>query len=85
MNALKDNNGRPAIIAVSNADGKTIQRIYANDVLLVDDNTTGSDLGSNQGNALIDESGVSVLLAESTLGLVELYTTINGELLINSN
>ncbi len=85
MNALKDNNGRPAIIAVSNADGKTIQRIYANDVLLVDDNTTGSDLGNNQGNALIDESGVSVLLAESTLGLVELYTTINGELLINSN
>lgn len=79
-NAKMDENNRPTIICVSNVDGITIVPIKANKVnhgVVTDDNTTGSDNGNNDGNAMIDENGVSVFTALSDDGsgeIVEIYS-----------
>lgn len=79
------------MIGISNADGVTIKTVCikpSNKGLCIDDNTTGSDMGNNQGNALVDENGIAVLMAESSAGdgsLVELYVDdLTDRLLINS-
>lgn len=91
MNAKKDENGRPTIICASSSDGVTIIPIQANPVghgIVYDDNTTGSDNGNNNGKAVLDENGVSVMIAESSDGsgnLIEVYGDANtGKILIDS-
>ncbi len=69
VNAYKDENSVPTLIAASNADGKTIVRIKvnaSNHSLSVDDASTGSDAGNNKNNAARDENSVPVLLAVSS-------------------
>jgi len=91
-NAGHDENARPTLIGVSNVDGVTIEQVTADPsthALIVDDGTTGSDLGNNNGVALLDENSVSVLMAESSAGdgtLVEVYVNDStGHLLVNSH
>lgn len=91
-NAYRDENNRPTIICVSNADGLTIVPIVAsstNHALQVEDNTTGSDNGNNQDNAMLDENSVPVWTALSSDGdgsIVEVYADqLTGKVLINSN
>jgi len=90
MNALHDENGRPTMIGVSSVDGKTITQVYSdplNNTIKVSDGVGGVDLGNNQGNALVDDNGVAVLMAESSAGdgsLVELYVDATGSLLVKS-
>ena len=90
-NAPRDNNGRPAIICASSADGKTIVQIKANPIghgLKVDNNTTGSDNGNNSGIAIEDENQVNVWIALASDGsgtLVEVYgDAATGKVLVNS-
>ena len=90
-NAKHDENARPTMIGISNVDGVTIEAVKAhptNHGLEVDDATTGSDVGNNNGVALLDENSVPVLMAESSAGdgtFVELYVNDStGRLLINS-
>lgn len=89
-NAGIDQNGKSTILGTLNSDGVTIVPIKANPTnhgLKIDDNTTGSDAGNNLGNANIDENGKPVLTALSSAGdgtIVEVYTDVNGNLLINS-
>jgi len=91
LNAGHDANGRPTIICASETDGVTIVPIFANPTshgVLNDDNTTGSDNGNNGGNAMLDQNGVNVWLAESSDGsgsLIEVYGNSNNQILINSN
>lgn len=74
-----DENGRPTIIAVSNADGLTIVPIYAkpsNNKLYVHNGVGGTDYGNNLGNAMLDENSVPVWTALSSDGdgsIVEVY------------
>ena len=91
MNAGIDENGRQTIMAISNVDGKTIAPIYANPTshaVHVDDNTTGSDLGNNGGNAMLDENSRQVITALSSTGdgsIIEVYVNDStGALLVNS-
>lgn len=91
-NAKKDENGRPTLICASNGDGITIVPIKANPAnhgLKIDDNTTGSNNGNNNGNAMIDENGVAVLTALSSAAdgkIIEVYgDPATGKILINSN
>lgn len=76
--------------ALLNTDGKTITPVNANPAnhgLKIDDNTTGSDNGNNNGNAAIDENSKSSLYALSSDGLgsrINLYSTSDGKLLIQS-
>ena len=91
VNAKHDENARPTMIAISSTDGVTIEPVKADPTthaLHISDGTTGSDLGNNSGNALLDENGVSVLMAESSAGdgsLVELYINdATGRLLVKS-
>lgn len=90
-NAKHDENGRPTMIGISNVDGVTIKPVFADPTthaIHVGDGTTGSDLGNNSGIAMLDENGVSVLMAESSAGdgsLVELYINDSlGTLLVKS-
>ncbi len=79
MNAKKDENGRPTVIAVSSANGTTIVQAQAHPTahsLLMEDGTSGSDHGNNGGNAMIDENSVSVWTAISSTdgsSIVEVY------------
>lgn len=90
-NALPDENNRPTMIATLNSNGSTITRVTANASnhgLKVDDNTTGSDNGNNNGTANLDENSKPVMTALSSTGdgtLVEVYCDSSGKLLINSN
>ncbi len=89
-NAYKDENNVSTLIAASNLDGITPIRVLANPsnhALKVDDNTTGSDNGNNDGNATRDENDVPVLLAVSSVDgftPVEVYADADGNLLIDS-
>lgn len=90
-NAAIDQNSRATLTAISNADGSTIMRVTANptsNYLRVIDGTTGTDLGNNGGNAMIDENSRQVMTALSSAGdgtLVELYLDNDTQsLLINS-
>jgi len=88
-NAKRDENHIPTMIAVLNTDGTTIGNIKvdpANHCMKVDDNTTGTDYGSN--TARRDENNVPVLMGVSSadgITPVEIYRDVNGNLLINSN
>lgn len=93
INAYRDQNNRPTMIASSQSDGITIVRILANpttnNFLKVDDASTGTDNGNHGGVALIDENGISALTALSSTGdgsIIELYADpATGKLLIDSN
>ena len=91
MDAGHDENGKATIICASSLDGITIVPIKinpANHGLKVDDNTTGSDNGNNNGNAVIDSNEVAGWLAESSAGdgsLIEVYgDESTGKVLIDS-
>ncbi len=69
VNAYRDENSVPTLIAASNADGQTIVRVLANPTnhaLKVDDASTGSDAGNNSNNAQKDENSVPVLICVSS-------------------
>jgi hypothetical protein len=101
-NAYRDENSIATLIAASSADGETIVRVTAdptNHALTVDDNTTGTDNGNNQGSAMRDENDIPVLIAVSSATAtvngvdyiegvtpVEVYAdAASGALLIDSN
>ena len=90
--AKHDENTRPTMIAVSNADGDTVVKAQANPVshyLIAQDATGGSDNGNNNDVAMIDENGVAVMTALASDGsgkIIELYINpLTKQLLINSN
>lgn len=86
-NATRDENNRPAILAVLNTDGITVTPVEINPTthaLSVDNNTTGTDQGPQR--ALRDENFVTTMLAVSDVdGVtpVALYVDSNGKLLID--
>lgn len=66
-NAKRDNNMVPAITGLSDADGITILRVYADPNthgLIIDDNTTGS--GPARNDAVRDENSDAGLIAVSS-------------------
>lgn len=89
-NAKMDENHRPTIIAVSNADGLTVTTPVANagtHALQADDGTAGSSPSNNLGNAMLDENSVAAMTALSSTGdgtIIGLYATPDGKLLITS-
>ncbi len=91
-NAYRDENSIPTLIAISREDGVAVERVLANPLshgLIVEDGSTGSDLGNNQNNAQKDENNVPVLIATSSADgftPVEVYVDPDsGALLIDSN
>ncbi len=91
QNAYLDENSVPTLIAASNANGTDIVRIKVSDSthgLIIDDNTTGSDNGNNQGNAMRDQNSRPVLIAVSSVdgfSPVEVYgDPATGALLVDS-
>jgi len=78
-NAKHDPNGKPTIILASMNDGVTIVPLKANAAthsIEFSDGTTGSDNGNNQGAAMIDENGVPVWTALSSVDgttIIEVY------------
>lgn len=89
-NAQKDENGVSTLIAVSNADGKSVIRVCSDPTLhslCTMDGVSGSDL-SNDSNALRDENSVPVFLAVSYVdGVtpVEIYAdSVTNKLLIKT-
>lgn len=91
-NAAIDENGRPAIICASKDDGVAIVSIMANPSnhgLKIDDNSSGSDNGNNNGAAMADQNGKAVWTALSSDGngsVIEVYgDPATGKVLINSN
>ncbi len=90
--ALRDQNHVTTLITASSVDGLAVVRNKVNattHALVVDDASTGSDNGNNDGNATRDENHVPVLLAASSVdgvAIVEVYgDAITGALLIDSN
>lgn len=87
-NAIKDNNNVNTMIGVLNTDGVTVTLIKAEpstNAVCVDDNSSGSDFGSN--DATKDSNNVSTLLATSSSDgttPVPLYVDSSGILLIKS-
>ena len=86
--AKRDNNQIPTMTGVLNTDGTTITLIKANPTtheMLVNDNTTGSDFGSD--DAKRDNNYTPILLATSSSDgatPVPLYVDTNGNFLIKS-
>lgn len=92
VNAYRDENSKPNLIAASKNDGVTIVPIQVdatNHSLVVNDASTGSDNGNNQGNAARDENSIPVLMAVSSadgVTPIEVYgDPLTGALLIDSN
>lgn len=90
--AYKDENGVSTIITVSNGDGTTIVRNIADPSthrFQVNDGTTGSDNGNNNGNAMKDENDISVWIAASSAdgqSPIEVYSDpLTQLLLVNSH
>ncbi len=87
MNAERDGNNVPAIIAVLNTDGTTVTSVEINPAthgLSVDNASTGTDQGPAR--ALRDENFVPTMLAVSDVdGVtpVSLYVDSSGKLLID--
>ena len=81
-----DNNHVPTLTGVLNTDGTTPTRVKADptyNLLIADDNTTGSDLGGNV--AARDNSGNPVSIATDANGnAINLYVDSDGKLLIDS-
>lgn len=88
MEAKRDQNRVPTLLGVSSGDGTTPAIIKANPAghtIMVDDNTTGADLGP--ADSARDENRVPTLMAVSSLdGVtpVALYVDDLGQLLIQS-
>lgn len=86
VNAAKDDNRVSTVLATLDSDGETPVRLEADPtthVVIVDDDTTGSD----NGNGGRDENRVPVAYAVSESDgetLVALYVNSTGELLIDS-
>jgi len=101
MNAYKDENSIPTLIAVDETDGSTIVRIKADSVthgLFVSNGTAGSDFGNNDNSANRDENNIPTLIAVSSVTAtvngvnyiegvtpVNVYATSDGKLLIDTN
>ncbi len=89
MNAYRDQNSVPTIIAGLETNGSTIVRVTADPAthaLSVDDGTGGTDHGPT--NDLRDENSVRAFMAVSSddgVTPVVVYATSDGKLLINSN
>jgi len=88
----KDENGRNSITCASSTNGTDIVVICANPVthgVCIEDASTGSDNGNNGNNAMIDENGVAVWYALSSVdgtSLVEVYANpLTNKILIDSN
>lgn len=87
-NANRDQNNVPTLIAVSSADGTTIDRVEVNPAshsLRISDGVTGTDFGTV--NAKRDENSVRCLMGVSSVdGVtpVAVYTDGNGYLLVQS-
>jgi len=86
-NAKRDDNNKPAILAVLNTDGTSVTPVEINPAthgLSVDNDTTGTDQGPAR--ALRDENFGPTMLAVSDVdGVtpVALYVDSNGKLLID--
>lgn len=86
--AVRDDNSVPALIAALNTDGATATRVYAKiatNCLVVNDDTTGSDL--TRDIDLRDANGVPFMMAVSEVDGVTpvvLYVNSQGELLVDS-
>ncbi len=89
MNAKKDNNHIPVILAISSADGVTPIQIKADPsshFLCTSDGSAGSDLTGNEAER--DDNVVTTLLAVSEsdgVTPVPLYANNDGELLTKSS
>lgn len=89
-NAPRDENSKTTIICASSADGLTIVPIQATSAhaLLVEDGTSGTDNGNNNGNAMLDENGVAVWTGISNADgktVIEIYgNPLTGAILISS-
>lgn len=89
-NAKIDSNGRPAIIATLNSDGKTIVQAKADPMahsLIISDGTSGSDNGNNSGIAMLDDNSNPVWIAESSDGsgtMIEIYANSSQQILTKS-
>ncbi len=87
MQAKRDQNNVPTLLAVLNTDGTTVGMVDANPAthsLAVNNNTTGSDSGPTR--ALRDENFVPTMLAVSSADgttLIPLYVDADGKLLID--
>ncbi len=88
VNAYRDENNVPTLIAALSTDGRTIVRVLADPVthrLNVTDGTTGSDHGPV--NDLRDQNSIHTLMAVSSVDgqtPVVLYANNLGELLVQS-
>lgn len=87
-NANRDQNNVPTLIAVSSADGVTIDRVLVaptNHGLQISDDITGTDYGTP--NAKRDENSVPCLMGVSSddgVTPVAVYTDGSGKLLVQS-
>lgn len=86
-NAVRDNNGVPAIMGVLNTDGVTPTAAKASPTthgLDVSDSSTGSDFGNDWADR--DENSVTTLVATDTDGnIIPLYVNSSGALLVKSS
>ena len=88
MDAARDGNKVPTMLATLDSDGTTEVRIEADPsahTLTVENNTTGSDNGPTDAGR--DENKVPVALAASSAGdgsIVALYADSDGNLLVDS-
>lgn len=88
MQAVRDENRVTSIVCVSSADGVTPIAVKADPTehyIIVDDNTTGSDLSGEV--AVRDQNLVTAWVAVSSVdGVtpVPVYASVNGELLVDS-
>ena len=88
-NAYRDENNTPTAIAVSSADGTTIDRIQviaATHALHISDGSTGTDYGTT--NAKRDENNVPCLMGVSSVDGITptaIYTDGSGALLTQSS
>lgn len=89
MEAKRDDNNIPTLLAGLESDGTTLVRVKANattHALSVSDAQTGSDFGPDE--APRDQNFVPALMAVSDVDGVTpvvVYATSDGKLLINSN
>lgn len=87
-NAAHDGNGKPTLICVNAADGKTIIRVGVDPTLHyvnTSDGTTGSDLGPK--NAAHDGNWVTTMIGVSSSDGVTpvcVYADASGNLLVDS-
>ena len=91
MQASRDQNNTPTLIAVANTDGDTLIKVKANPVsgrLLVDIGSGGTDQGPTEPIEPRDENYVPGLMAVSSEDgetPVVVYATAEGRLLIDNN